>query len=363
MKKAQAFPAFLVVTFVISMTYALVLLSDDKFDYIRQPIGEQQLVVLSMVYEGEKVLNYVDTSAVLALNDAMHEFAETGGAGEAQGCRTYLGYTVWGDNCVPSEENFKEIFQNSINPYISDYPLQGIPFIITISGTTVTGISGEYVHVNLPAQKAMEESEKTGEEIEKIKERPSLIVEVTDEGLTKAKYSYEQCDAMSKAVLRGGTGLSEDNFVRMADNGQLVSIESPNVVFQRAETNVMQKNLAQNIVAAANAWSQQNDGNGRIQISSACTGTHGKNSPHNFGKAADITGCWVGGSYYDFKCVNPELTAKYRNLKCSEEDKRIANECYSLLAQYKSSFSRFIGPNDCSQKDCPTHYNHIDVAI
>ncbi|HLC64792.1 MAG TPA: hypothetical protein VJI46_01560 [Candidatus Nanoarchaeia archaeon] len=378
-KKAQIFPVFLLMMFILTMVYALVMVNEKGFSYSREPIGVQQLAVIDMAYEGEKVLNYIDTSAGLALNDAMHEFAETGGVGKGTDCRRYLGYTIWDDSCSPSEENFKGILEDSVNRYLSQYPIPPLSFTIEISGANIKGISNEPVDVNLLKPEAVREGK---EKI--IKAIPSL--DYSGEGIVPVMYTYDDCTAFD--YFPKGKHLTKEQFKSMADSGELVSISSELVDFsENPKTNVMTRALANEVLALSKIWNNEQKGRSRIQAYSVCTGKHSENSDHNIGRAFDITGCYGSdGAVHDFKCINPELTKNYRDFKCSEDDVRIAKECYTLFKSFQDHFTGFIGPLDCtldickdpaprecskaecdSLKDkckkgtCRDHYNHLHL--
>ena len=117
--------------------------------------GKQQLELLGVYNDAEKILFYVDQCAKYAVPNALEEISEKGGFFEISPCGMYLGYQVWNEECMPDyEENVKSAIDKRLNPYFAEkvyditIPKDNYDYLILDNG--IAGIAKEDLHFYTP---------------------------------------------------------------------------------------------------------------------------------------------------------------------------------------------------------------------
>ncbi|MEK6916113.1 MAG: hypothetical protein AABW92_00050 [Nanoarchaeota archaeon] len=124
-KKSKIFFTVLLGIFFIMALLPLAMNSsfkkEGKFD---RPIGESQLLLLKTYEKGEKVLYYIDESAVHAFRQSIYNLSEAGFG--ATGCSEYGEYVLWNNEekeCYPNvKEALKQTFSQELSEYTKTYP-------------------------------------------------------------------------------------------------------------------------------------------------------------------------------------------------------------------------------------------------
>ncbi|MBT3407240.1 hypothetical protein HN415_01010 [Candidatus Woesearchaeota archaeon] len=129
-KKSQLFMIVLVLITLICFTslYAIMLTKKDGFD---RDIGERQISIFKANSDTQKVLFYIDQSAVIASKNVSMNLAEKGGF-EKSICGDYFGFNLWNENikeCMPTKpkDEFKTKFKIEFENILKKYPGEKIP--------------------------------------------------------------------------------------------------------------------------------------------------------------------------------------------------------------------------------------------
>lgn len=133
-KKAILFNAVLVIIAIGIFIIAYIDLLDLESKKPAE-IGEQSLDLLSRSYRGAKLYDFVDSSAGIAIPQALYELEQAGGT-LALSCTDFNGFAAWKDStekqCIPKREDIKEGFMKKAMVNLEEkfvaHPTAGLQF-------------------------------------------------------------------------------------------------------------------------------------------------------------------------------------------------------------------------------------------
>jgi len=149
-RKASIFSVAIVFfTFIVFASLFVVLIQNH--DKLRVPIGYEQTQILQTAQRAEKQLFFIDKSADLAVDSAIHSLAERGGFSSKSECGEYIGYNLWntkGRQCYPENMSLKlaDMLSSELQTYLSGYVMDVLPLNYGISVQKSQGVKSDTGH-------------------------------------------------------------------------------------------------------------------------------------------------------------------------------------------------------------------------
>ncbi|MAG91447.1 hypothetical protein CMO83_02125 [Candidatus Woesearchaeota archaeon] len=113
------------VIFLLAWTFLQFNSKFSKFELL----GIKQISLFNSYQKGEQALFYIDQSAKYSAYQSVYDLGRRGGNSDSGPCGDYLGYTLWMTQtqdlgeCFPDfNENFKAIFSDNLDVYLSNHP-------------------------------------------------------------------------------------------------------------------------------------------------------------------------------------------------------------------------------------------------